>query len=199
MGRSAGLIQGKKGRARFPRPLFCEVLLERNGEERAGACETFWRMQDGCLVEAVRANGFAPAFTLGFALLPFWVLMRKVIATSSAPAAVGPYSQAIAVGSTLYCAGQIPLDPVTGDMVPGGVTEQTTRVLENVGGVLKANGMDYSHVVKATVFMTDLAHFGEMNAVYGKYFQAPFPARSTIQVAALPRGAQVEIEVIAVA
>lgn len=125
--------------------------------------------------------------------------MRKVIATSEAPTAVGPYSQAIAAGNTLYCAGQIPLDPVSGEIVPGGVTEQTTRVLENVGGVLRANGMDYSNVVKATVFMTDLAHFGDMNAVYAKYFHAPFPARSTIQVVALPRGAQVEIEVVAVA
>jgi 2-iminobutanoate/2-iminopropanoate deaminase len=124
--------------------------------------------------------------------------MHKVIATSEAPAAVGPYSQAIAVGNALYCAGQIPLDPATGDLVAGGVAEQTTRVLENVGGVLRANGMNYAHVVKATVFMTNLAHFGEMNAVYEKYFSAPYPARSTIQVAGLPRGAQVEIEVIAV-
>jgi 2-iminobutanoate/2-iminopropanoate deaminase len=125
--------------------------------------------------------------------------MRKVIATSEAPAAVGPYSQAIAVGNTLYCAGQIPLDPATNELVPGGVTEQTTRVLDNVGGVLRANGMDYSNVVKATVFMVDLGKFSDMNAVYQKYFAAPFPARSTIQVAALPRGSQVEIEVIAVA
>jgi 2-iminobutanoate/2-iminopropanoate deaminase len=124
--------------------------------------------------------------------------MRKVIASSEAPATVGPYSQAIAAGNTLYCAGQIPLDPATGELVSGGVAEQTTRVLENIGGVLKANGMDYSHVVKATVFMTDLAHFAEMNAVYAKYFEAPFPARSTVQVVALPRGARVEIEVIAV-
>jgi 2-iminobutanoate/2-iminopropanoate deaminase len=124
--------------------------------------------------------------------------MRKVIASTEAPAAVGPYSQAVAVGNTLYCAGQIPLDPATGDLVSGGVPEQTTRVLENVGAVLRANGMDYSHVVKATVFMTDLSHFGEMNAVYSRYFQPPHPARSTVQVAALPRGARVEIEVTAV-
>ncbi len=124
--------------------------------------------------------------------------MRKVIASTEAPAAVGPYSQAVAAGNTLYCAGQIPLDPVTGEIVAGGVSEQTTRVLENVGAVLRANSMDYSHVVKATVFMTDLAHFGEMNAVYSKYFQSPYPARSTVQVAALPRGARVEIEVTAV-
>lgn len=124
--------------------------------------------------------------------------MRKVIASTEAPEAVGPYSQAVATGNTLYCAGQIPLDPSTGDMIAGGVAEQTARVLENVGGVLRANAMDYSHVVKTTVFMTDLAHFGEMNAVYAKYFQSPYPARSTVQVAALPRGAQVEIEVVAV-
>ena len=123
--------------------------------------------------------------------------MRKVIASSEAPAAVGPYSQAISAGNTLYCAGQIPLDPVSGELVSGGVTEQTARVLENIGGVLRANGMHYSNVVKATVFMTDLAQFGEMNAVYATYFSAPFPARSTVQVVALPRAAQVEIEVIA--
>ncbi len=140
----------------------------------------------------------APAFTLCRSLLGYPTLMRKVIASIEAPTAVGPYSQAVAVGNTLYCAGQIPLDPVTGEIVPGGVAEQATRVLENIGGVLRANGMNYSHVVKATVFMTDLAHFGEMNAVYAKYFHEPFPARSTIQVVALPRGAQVEIEVIAV-
>ena len=124
--------------------------------------------------------------------------MRKVIATSEAPAAVGPYSQAVAVGDTLYCAGQIPLDPISNQIVSGGVAEQTKRVLENVGAVLRANGMDYHHVVKATVFMTDLAGFGEMNAVYGGFFHPPFPARSTIQVVALPRGAEVEIEVVAV-
>lgn len=124
--------------------------------------------------------------------------MRKVIASSEAPAAVGPYSQAIAAGNTLYCAGQIPLDPASGELVAGGVAEQTTRVLENIRGVLSANGMNFSHVVKATVFMTDLAHFGDMNAIYATYFNAPFPARSTVQVVALPRGAQVEIEVIAV-
>ena len=124
--------------------------------------------------------------------------MRKVIASLEAPAAVGPYSQAIAVGNTLYCAGQIPLDPVSGELVAGGVAEQTERVLQNLGGVLRANGMTHADVVKATVFMTDLSQFAEMNAVYQKYFTAPFPARSTVQVAALPRGSQVEIEVIAV-
>lgn len=124
--------------------------------------------------------------------------MKKVIATKDAPAAVGPYSQAIAVGDMLFCAGQIPLDPASGDLVAGDITAQATRVLENVKGVLAANGMTFADVVKSTVFMVDLAEFAAMNAVYSQYFTEPFPARSTIQVAALPRGASVEIEVTAV-
>ncbi len=125
--------------------------------------------------------------------------MKKTIATSEAPAAVGPYSQAVATGGFLFCAGQIPLDPATGELIDGDVTAQAERVLQNLAAVLRANGMDFSNVVKTTVFMTDLAHFGLMNAVYSKHFAAPFPARSTIQVAGLPKGAQVEIEAIAVA
>lgn len=124
--------------------------------------------------------------------------MKKVIATTDAPAAVGPYSQAIAVGDMLFCAGQIPLDPATGDLIEGDITAQATRVLENVKGVLAANGMTFADVVKSTAFMVDLAEFAAMNAVYSKYFEAPFPARSTIQVAALPKGSRVEIEVTAV-
>ena len=123
--------------------------------------------------------------------------MKRVIATTEAPAAVGPYSQAIAVGNLLFCAGQIPLDPATGDLVGTDVTAQAERVCQNIAGVLKANGMTFANVVKTTVFLTDLAQFAAMNAVYAKYFTEPFPARSTIQVAGLPRGAQVEIEVTA--
>jgi len=123
--------------------------------------------------------------------------MKRVIATTEAPAAVGPYSQAIAVGDLLFCAGQIPLDPATGDLVGADVTAQTERVCQNIAGVLKANGFTFSNVVKTTVFLTDLANFAAMNAVYSKYFTEPFPARSTIQVAGLPRGSQVEIEVTA--
>ena len=123
--------------------------------------------------------------------------MKKVIATPEAPAAVGPYSQAIAVGNLLFCAGQIPLDPATGELVGTDVTEQTERVCQNIAGVLKASDMTFTNVIKSTVFLTDLANFAAMNAVYAKYFREPFPARSTIQVAGLPRGAQVEIEVIA--
>ena len=124
--------------------------------------------------------------------------MRQVISTVNAPKAVGPYSQAVAVGDVLYCSGQIPLDPVTGEMVVGGVREQTERVLANLRAVLEASSMRVSDVVKATVFMTDLGRFSEMNEVYAAFFLEPFPARSTVQVAALPRGAQVEIEIVAV-
>jgi 2-iminobutanoate/2-iminopropanoate deaminase len=123
--------------------------------------------------------------------------MKRVIATSEAPAAVGPYSQAIASGDLLFCAGQIPLDPATGELVGTDVTTQTERVCQNIAGVLKANGFTFGNVVKTTVFLTDLANFAAMNAVYSKYFTEPFPARSTIQVAGLPRGSQVEIEVTA--
>ena len=125
--------------------------------------------------------------------------MKKVITAPDAPAAVGPYSQGIATGNFLFCAGQIPIDPVTGALIEGDVTAQTERVLQNVAALLKANGMSFANVVKSTVFLTDLANFGQMNEVYARYFSAPFPARSTIQVAGLPKGAQVEIEVIAVA
>ena len=123
--------------------------------------------------------------------------MKKVIATTDAPAAVGPYSQAIAVGNLLFCAGQIPLDPATNELVGTDVTAQTERVCQNIAAVLKANDMTFTNVVKTTVFLIDLANFAAMNAVYTKYFREPFPARSTIQVAGLPRGSRVEIEVIA--
>lgn len=123
--------------------------------------------------------------------------MKKVIATPEAPQAVGPYSQAVALGDFLFCAGQIPLVPETNELVPGGVAEQAEQVCKNIAAVLKANDMTFANVVKSTVFLVDLGQFSAMNEVYARYFTAPFPARSTIQVVALPRGAQVEIEVIA--
>jgi len=123
--------------------------------------------------------------------------MKEIISTAQAPAAVGPYSQAVWNGSLLFCAGQIPLDPKTGELVGTGVTEQATQVCENIGAVLAAKGFTFENVVKTTVFLMDMSEFGEMNAVYAKYFTEPFPARSTIQVAGLPKGARVEIEVIA--
>lgn len=123
--------------------------------------------------------------------------MKEPIVTTAAPAALGPYSQAIATGETLYCAGQIPLDPATGELVGQDVATQTRRVLENLHAVLAAKNMGFEHVLKTTVFMTNLGDFGAMNAVYSDFFPSPYPARSTVQVAALPRGAQVEIEAIA--
>ena len=124
-------------------------------------------------------------------------LMKKIIATPDAPAAVGPYSQAVAVGGLLFCAGQIPLDPATSEIVPGDVAAQTDRVCRNIEAVLKANDMTFAHVVKTTVFLASMTDFAAMNAVYAKFFTEPFPARSTVAVAGLPRGAQVEIEVVA--
>ena len=123
--------------------------------------------------------------------------MKTVISSPDAPGAVGPYSQAIAVGDMLFCAGQIPLDPKTNEIVSEDVTEQTRRVCENIKAVLAANGMTFENVVKTTVFLTDLGNFTAMNAVYQEYFREPFPARSTIGVSALPRASKVEIEVIA--
>jgi 2-iminobutanoate/2-iminopropanoate deaminase len=125
--------------------------------------------------------------------------MKKVIATTDAPKAVGPYSQAIASGNLLFCAGQIPLIPETGELVQGDVAVQTARVLENLGAVLREGGLGFSNVVKTTVFLTDLADFTKMNGIYANFFAEPFPARSTIQVTALPKGANIEIEAIAMA
>ncbi|MDB6054831.1 MAG: putative endoribonuclease [Verrucomicrobiales bacterium] len=116
--------------------------------------------------------------------------------TGSAPA-VGPYNHAVSIGDLLFCSGQIPLDPATGNLVAGGIKEQTHRVLENIRLILIDQKLTFSHVVKATVFMTNLADFAGMNEVYSQYFTGNFPARSTVQVAALPRGSQVEIEIIA--
>ena len=137
------------------------------------------------------------ALTPPLAVGSFASPMKKVIASRDAPGAVGPYSQAIAAGGFLFCAGQIPLDPQTGELAGEGIRLQAARSLENLGAVLKANGMGFSHVVKTTVFLIDLADFAAMNEVYAKYFPELPPARSTIQVSALPRGSRIEIEAIA--
>ena len=121
-----------------------------------------------------------------------------VIHTDKAPAAVGPYSQALSAGNLVITSGQIPLDPATGALVEGGIVEQTTQVLENMKEVLAAAGMTFQNVLKTTVFLTDIGDFGAMNEVYAKYFTAPYPSRSAVQVAALPKGACVEIECICV-
>ena len=126
--------------------------------------------------------------------------MARSVRTESAPAPVGPYSQAILCkpGEILFSAGQIPLDARTGEMRPGGIKEQTHQVLDNLKAVLESAGLSLSDVVKTTVYMSDLSQFGAMNEVYAAYFVEPYPARSSVEVRALPRGALVEIEVIAV-
>ena len=123
--------------------------------------------------------------------------MANVIHSANAPAAVGPYSQAIDCGEFVFCSGQIPLVPETGLMVAGGIEEQTRQIFANIKAVLAAAGLDLSHVVKTTVFMTDLGQFSVFNAIYAEYFPENPPARSCVEVSALPKGALVECEVIA--
>jgi 2-iminobutanoate/2-iminopropanoate deaminase len=121
----------------------------------------------------------------------------KAVTTSGAPGAIGPYSQAIRAGDFLFASGQIPLDVGTGQIVPGGIAEQTHQVLKNLGAVLSAAGASYSRVVKTTVYLADMGEFAAMNDVYGTYFPAPAPARATIQAARLPRDVRVEIDLVA--
>ena len=122
---------------------------------------------------------------------------KTIIKPAKSAPAVGPYSHAVRIGDLLFCAGQIPLDPATGNLVAGDIKAQTDRVLQNVKAILDDQRLTFASVVKSTVFLTNLADFAGMNEIYAQYFTADFPARSTIQVAALPRGANVEIEVIA--
>jgi 2-iminobutanoate/2-iminopropanoate deaminase len=122
---------------------------------------------------------------------------KKIIKPAGAAPAVGPYNHAVQIGELLFCAGQIPLDPASGNLVTGDIKAQTERVLQNVKAILDDQKLTFANVVKSTVFLTNLADFAGMNEVYAKYFTTDFPARSTIQVAALPKGANVEIEIIA--
>ncbi len=124
--------------------------------------------------------------------------MIKKIHTDKAPAAIGPYSQAIAAGDMLYTSGQIPVDPATGDVVAGGIKEQAEQVLKNLGEVLKEGGASFGSVVKTTCFLADMGDFAAFNEVYGKYFSEPFPARSCVAVKALPKGVACEVEAVAV-
>jgi len=126
-------------------------------------------------------------------------MSRKIIATDKAPAAIGPYSQGVSTGGFVFFSGQIPLDPATGEMVQGGIKAEAERVMENIGAVLAAAGLSFDSVVKSTIFLTDLANFGAVNEVYGKRFPQNPPARSTVEVKGLPRGALLEIEVVALA
>lgn len=124
--------------------------------------------------------------------------MKQPLSTPEAPAAIGPYSQAISAGGFLFASGQIPLDPASGQIVPGGITEQTHQVLKNLGAILAAAGRSYADVVKTTVYLADMSEFAAMNAVYATYFAAPYPARATVQAARLPRDVKVEIDLIAI-
>lgn len=125
-------------------------------------------------------------------------MSRIPVRTDRAPAAIGPYSQAVRSGNTLYLSGQIPLDPATGEIVPGGIVAQASRVFENLRAVLAAAGASFDDVVRVAIYMTDLGNFAAVNDVMKSHFREPYPARSTIGVAALPRGAAVEIDVIAI-
>lgn len=126
------------------------------------------------------------------------ILERKIISTPSAPAAVGPYSQAVQMGQFIFTAGQIPLVPETGKLVTGGIEEQTRQVMQNLTNILEAAGSKLANIVKTTIFVTDLNDFATINQIYGSFFSDAPPARSTVQVAGLPLGAKVEIEAIAV-
>lgn len=124
--------------------------------------------------------------------------MKKIISTNNAPAAIGPYSQAIEVNGTLYASGQIPIDPATGDFVAGGIKEQTEQVFKNIKAILAEAGLTTSNIVKTTVLLSDIANFAAMNEVYATQFEGIFPARSAFAVRDLPKAAMVEIEIIAV-
>ncbi len=121
---------------------------------------------------------------------------KKIISTAKAPAAIGPYSQAVKTGNLVFCSGQIPLDPASMEIVSGGIEAQAVRVLENMRAVATAAGAQLQDAVKLTIFLTDLADFGIVNETMKRYFDAPYPARSTVQVSALPKGANIEIEAI---
>ncbi len=124
--------------------------------------------------------------------------MRQAVSTPSAPAAIGPYSQAIKAGNLLFLSGQVPIDPATGQIVAGDIAQQTRRVFENLGAILEAAGLSFDAVVRTTVYLVDMNEFSAMNEVYATFFSAPAPARATVQVARLPRDARVEIDAIAV-
>ncbi len=123
-------------------------------------------------------------------------MSKQIVSTSAAPAAIGPYSQAVREGNTVWLSGQIPLDPVSKELVKGDIEVQARRVFDNLKAVVEAAGASFDHIVKTTIFLVDLSHFAQVNKVMAEYFREPYPARSTVGVAALPRGAQIEVECI---
>lgn len=124
-------------------------------------------------------------------------MSREIIHTENAPAAIGPYSQGVRAGGLIFFSGQIPLDPASGQVVSGGIAEQAEQVMKNIGALLSAAGTSFGNVVKTTIFLTSLADFAIVNEIYGKYFPAAPPARSTVEVSSLPKGVGIEIEVVA--
>jgi len=123
--------------------------------------------------------------------------MKEIINTNNAPAPIGPYNQAVSANGFVFVSGQIPLDTATGQIVSGDIKTETHKVMENIGAILAEAGLDFIHVVKTSIFLTDMGSFGSVNEVYGSYFTANFPARETVQVSALPKNVNVEISVIA--
>lgn len=123
--------------------------------------------------------------------------MKTIVNTTNAPAPIGPYSQAVATGKMLFVSGQIPMDPATGEIIAGDVKAETKKVMENIEAILTEAGSGFEHVIKTSIFLTDMQSFAQVNEVYGSYFTANFPARETVQVSALPKGVNVEISVIA--
>jgi 2-iminobutanoate/2-iminopropanoate deaminase len=147
---------------------------------------------------SVTPSEIEESLIVGFSFAATIARMKRIVSTNEAPATIGPYSQAVRRGGFVFCSGQIPLDPKSGQIVSGDITAQTRRVLDNIAAVLRAEGLTFENVVKTTIFLTSLEDFQTVNEVYGSYFKQDPPARSTVQVSALPRGANVEIEVIAV-
>ncbi len=213
-------LQAQRQENRFPRSLQGVAAFEPARDhadlsrrtstmsQRNGACEK--KAADDVIVPTTRGappTATAPNIALGLELTGGggYTLRRKssssmtktIIKPAGAVPAVGPYNQGVRIGDLLFCAGQIPLVPATGQLVEGDIRAQAERVLENIKIILSDQGLAFTNVVKTTVFMVNLADFAAMNEVYAKYFTADFPARSTVQVAALPRGASVEIEIIA--
>ena len=123
--------------------------------------------------------------------------MKKIIQTNDAPLPIGPYSQAVLIQNTLYVSGQIAIDPATNLIPAGNIIEETKQVMKNLGAILKAAGMDYSHIVKTNIFLTDMNNFSKVNEIYGAFFEKDFPARETVQVSRLPKDVNVEISVVA--
>jgi len=124
--------------------------------------------------------------------------MKKVINTNNAPAPIGPYSQAVVAGGFLFVSGQIPSNPVTGEIISGDIKAEAKQVMENIKAILTETGIDFNHIIKTSIFLTDMGNFAQVNEVYGRYFTDQFPARETVQVTALPKNVNVEISVIAI-